>query len=110
MASELVHNFNQAAWDTEVLQSAVPVLVDFTAVWCGPCKMIAPHIDALAVEYGGRIKVGKLDVDHNQQIAMKYRVSSIPAVFVFKDGKVAGQVVGAVPKSRLAALVESALT
>ncbi len=110
MANALVENFQQASWDNDVLGSDVPVLVDFTAVWCGPCKMIAPHIDALATEYQGRVKVGKCDVDHNQQVAMRYRVSSIPAILIFKNGKVAGQVVGAVPKSRLTAMVEDALS
>lgn len=83
---------------TEVLQSDKPVLIDFWAVWCGPCKMIAPIVEELAVEYDGKVKVGKLDVDNNQQSAIKYGVRSIPTVLIIKDGKVVETIIGAVPK------------
>ncbi len=82
----------------EVLQSDKPVLIDFWAVWCGPCKMIAPIVEELAVEYDGKVKVGKLDVDNNQQSAIKYGVRSIPTVLIIKDGKVVETIIGAVPK------------
>lgn len=88
-------------FDAEVLQSDKPVLVDFWAVWCGPCKMIAPTVEEIAKEYDGKLKVGKVDVDHNQAVAMKFGIRSIPTLLVFKGGKVVEQVVGAVPKKAL---------
>ncbi|MCU0452176.1 MAG: thioredoxin [Bacteroidetes bacterium] len=90
-----------ANFDAEVLNSDVPVLVDFWAVWCGPCKMIAPTVEELANEYQGKLKVGKVDVDNNQQVAMKFGIRSIPTLLVFKGGKVVDQIVGAVPKKAL---------
>ena len=86
-------------FDAEVTQSAIPVVVDFWAVWCGPCRQIAPIIDDLASEYDGRVKVGKLDVDSNQQSAINFGVRSIPTVLIFKNGMVAETIVGAVSKS-----------
>lgn len=97
-------NFN-----TEVLQSDKPVLIDFWAVWCGPCKMIAPIVEELAVEYDGKIKVGKLDVDNNQQSAINYGVRSIPTLLIFKAGKVVDTIIGAVPKVHIKQKVEAAL-
>jgi thioredoxin 1 len=85
----------------EVLNSEKPVLVDFWAVWCGPCKMIAPVVEELAKEYAGQLKVGKLDVDNNPEVSMKYGIRSIPTLMVFKEGKVVEQIVGAVPKRNL---------
>jgi thioredoxin 1 len=90
-----------ANFDAEVLKSETPVLVDFWAVWCGPCKMIAPVVEELANEYQGKLKVGKVDVDNNQQVAMKFGIRSIPTLLVFKGGKVVEQIVGAVPKKAL---------
>lgn len=109
MTSEKVVTFSDANFDREVLQSDVPVLVDFWATWCGPCKNIAPLIDAAADEYAGKIKVGKVNVDENQATPGKYGVRGIPTLVLFKGGVVVDQIVGAVPKSQLDALLAKAL-
>ncbi len=90
--------FTDQNFEQEVLKSDVPVVIDFWAIWCGPCKLIAPIMDELAETYGGRAKIGKLDVDVNQQTAIKYGVRSIPTVLFFKDGEVKDIVIGAVNK------------
>lgn len=93
----------------KVLDSDLPVLVDFWAEWCGPCKMIGPSVEQLASEYDGKAKVFKVDVDSNGDIAEQYGIMSIPALLVFKGGKVVDQMVGAAPKAQIAALLDRAL-
>ena len=103
MAGNMVE-FSDANFETEVLNSDIPVVVDFTATWCGPCKKIAPIVDALAGEYAGKVKVGKLDIDANPNTPVKYRVRGVPTLILFKDGAEANRLVGAVPKKRIEAL------
>ncbi len=91
-------------FEEEVLKSDIPVLVDFWAEWCGPCRMLAPAIAEIAEEYEGKVKVGKLNVDEEPVIAMQYRISSIPAVFCFEGGEVTGKSIGFVPKENIVAL------
>jgi thioredoxin len=94
-------------WKKEVIDSEVPVLVDFWAEWCPPCRMIAPAVEALATAYSGRAKVGKLNVDENPHVAASFEVRSIPTLLVFKGGKVVGQQIGAVPQARIAQMLDS---
>ena len=104
-----VHEFGDANFETEVLQSEVPVLVDFWATWCAPCRMIAPHVEALAGEYGDKAKVGKVNVDDAQAVAQRFGVMSIPTLIVFKGGKAVDQIVGAVPKENIKGMLDKAL-
>ena len=107
--SDTVLHATDADFDTQVLASDVPVLVDFWAPWCGPCKMIAPALDQLAADYAGKAKVVKVDVDQNQATAMKYHVRSIPMLLVFKGGQIHSQQIGAVGKAQLAQMLDKAL-
>jgi thioredoxin 1 len=106
MAGKHVHEFNSANWQKEVIESDLPVLVDFWAVWCGPCRQLAPTIDQLAEEYAGKIKVGKVNVDDAQDLAAQFRVSSIPQVFIFKGGQVVEKIVGAERKTVFQAAID----
>ncbi len=97
-------------FDKEVLQSDVPVLVDFWATWCAPCRMIAPVIDALAEEYKGKLKVGKVNVDENSQLAIRYGIRAIPTLLLFKEGKVVEQMVGVQPKDTIKSIIDRHLS
>ena len=107
MASEKVTTLTADNFDSEVLQSTVPVLVDFWAEWCGPCKMIGPVIDQIADENDGKAKVGKVNIDDHQQLAVQYNVQSIPTLMVFKGGQLAEQKVGGMSKADLQAMLDT---
>ena len=100
MASEHMIEFTDKNFDAEVMKSDVPTLVDFWAVWCGPCRAIAPIVESVAAKWAGKVKVGKLDVDHNQQVAATFQVRSIPMLLLFKDGKVVETLVGSGPSTK----------
>jgi thioredoxin 1 len=96
-------------FDAEALQSSLPMLVDFTAAWCPPCRAIAPHIEAIAGAYDGRVRVGTCDADSNPELTAKLDVRAMPTLLMFKGGRVVGQIVGAVPRAKIEALVNRAL-
>jgi thioredoxin 1 len=106
MAGNNVLNFTDAAFDTDVLSAPEPVLVDFWAEWCGPCRQMGPTIDTIASEYAGKAKVGKMNVDDNGQTAMRYNIRGIPTLLLFKGGKVVEQRVGAVGKSEVQKMLD----
>ncbi len=105
--SQHIHYVTDANFDTEVLQSTQPVLVDYWAEWCGPCKMIAPILDEIANEYGDRLKVAKLNIDENQITPPKYGIRGIPTLMLFKNGNIEATKVGALSKSQLTAFIDS---
>lgn len=105
--NEHITHLSDAAFEQEVLQSQLPVLVDYWAEWCGPCKMIAPILDDISKEYAGRLKVAKLNIDDNQQTPPKYGIRGIPTLMLFKNGSVEATKVGALSKSQLTAFIDS---
>lgn len=107
--SNSLHEFTDSNFDAEVVKSDQPVLVDFWAEWCGPCKMIGPVVEEIAGDYAGKIKVGKVNVDTNNQISMQYRITSIPNLLIFKDGGVVDSIVGAVPKQEISKRLDAVL-
>jgi thioredoxin 1 len=109
MAGPNTKEFTEGNFDEEVLQAGEPVLVDFWAEWCMPCKALGPTIDELATEYAGKAKVGKLDTDSNQSISARYQISAIPTVILFKDGEVVEKFVGLRSKRDLAASLDAAI-
>ena len=109
MAADNVQTFTDGNFEDTVIKSGGPVLVDFWAEWCGPCKRIAPTVDALATDYAGKLTIGKLNVDDNPGTAMKFNVRGIPTLLLFKNGQVAAQKVGSLPKSKLYEWVQSVI-
>lgn len=109
MGSGHLHTFNESNWEQEVLRSHEPVLVDFWAEWCGPCLRIAPIVESIAAEYAGRLKVGKLNVDENPELASRYGVMSIPTLMLFKGGQPVEFIVGLQPKPALVRRIDAVL-
>jgi len=110
MAGANVKTFEDGSFDKDVLKSDVPVLVDFWATWCAPCRAIAPHVEALADQYAGKLKVGKMDIDAHPNTPGKYNVRGIPTLLLFKGGQVVDQIVGAVPRSKLEEVIKKHTT
>ena len=109
MASELIKHVSDASFEADVLQSAQPVLVDYWAEWCGPCKMIAPILDEVATAYSGKLQIAKINVDENRDIPAKFGIRGIPTLMLFKDGQLAATKVGAMTKSQMIAFVDQHL-
>ncbi len=105
--SDQIVSTTDANFETDVLKSALPVLVDYWAEWCGPCKMISPILDEIATSYQGKLRIAKVNVDENAQLTQKYGIRSIPTLMLFKDGNVQAQKIGALSKSQLAAFIET---
>jgi thioredoxin 1 len=108
MSNNIIH-LTDDQFEEEVIQSNIPVLVDYWAEWCGPCKMLAPILESLVSEYDGKLKIAKLNIDENQNIPMKYQVKGIPTLMIFKDGNVEATKVGALSKSALTAFIDSTI-
>jgi thioredoxin 1 len=109
MSSNLIKHISDASFEADVLQSAQPVLVDYWAEWCGPCKMIAPILDEMATTYSGKLQITKMNVDENREIPAKFGIRGIPTLMLFKDGKLAATKVGALSKSQMAAFIDENL-
>ncbi len=109
MASEAILEISDSNFESEVVNSDVPVLVDFWAPWCGPCRAIAPLVEEISSSYAGKIKVGKMNVDDNQSTTMKFGIRSIPTIIMFKGGEAVDQIIGAVPKAEIERVVEKSL-
>ena len=109
MASDLIKHVNDDSFETDVLQSSVPVLVDYWAEWCGPCRMIAPVLDDLSASYQGKLQIAKMNVDENREIPAKFGIRSIPTLMLFKDGKLAATKVGMMGKPQLTAFLDQQL-
>ena len=109
MASELIKHISDASFEADVLQSAQPVLVDYWAEWCGPCKMIAPVLDELATTYNGKLTIAKMNVDENRDIPAKFGIRGIPTLMLFKGGQLAATKVGALSKAQLTAFIDQQL-
>ena len=109
MSSNLIKHISDASFEADVLQSAQPVLVDYWAEWCGPCKMIAPILDEMATTYGGKLQITKMNVDENREIPAKFGIRGIPTLMLFKDGKLTATKVGALSKSQMAAFIDENL-
>lgn len=109
MANELIIFATDASFESDVLKSEIPVLVDYWAEWCGPCKMIAPILDDVSVTYDGKLKIAKMNVDENREIPAKFGIRGIPTLMLFKDGKLAATKVGALSKAQLIAFIDNAL-
>jgi thioredoxin 1 len=110
MASNDLVILQDSTFDKEVLKSDIPVLVDFWAVWCGPCKAIAPTVEELAKQYKGKVKVAKMDVDEHQQVPQQYGIRSIPTLLLFKGGRVVDTIIGAVPRAKLEESLKKAIS
>jgi len=109
MSSELIKHTSDASFDSDVLQADKPVLVDYWAEWCGPCKMIAPILDEVSKDYDGRLQIAKMNVDENRDVPAKYGIRGIPTLMLFKDGQLAATKVGALSKAQLTAFIDSHL-
>ena len=109
MSNELIKHVTDASFDADVLQSGQPVLVDYWAEWCGPCKMIAPILDEVAVAYNGKVTVAKMNVDQNREVPAKFGIRGIPTLMIFKDGQLAATKVGALSKAQLTAFIDGQL-
>jgi thioredoxin 1 len=109
MSSDLIKHITDASFDADVLQAAQPVLVDYWAEWCGPCKMIAPILDEVAKDYNGRLAIAKMNVDQNREVPAKFGIRGIPTLMIFKDGKLAATKVGALSKAQLTAFIDGQL-